>query len=234
MNNGRIDGCSNNNNLGNQSRQTIRKPQFKRELKNNEITLGRKVDRLMNSRNRIGGTEIDTSELFNYDENTMKFEEELYRFKSINNDTITCHIEDDNDNEIQDYSNESVENVNLEKDLKKKKMQLSIIEIDINIQKAQKQKVQNEIELQELEIKRLQNQLKLRQLEKVTKGPSCKGNNDFTESPTTLMINENHKKRPLNVESHSTSVEISDESIEVIDKCQNELEHQLRKKKDSK
>ena len=176
MNNGRIDGRSNSNNLGNQSRQTIRKPQFKRELKNNEITLGRKVDRLMNSRNRIGGTEIDTSELFNYDENTMKFEEELYRFKSINNDTITCHIEDDNDNEmqddndneedddndneIQDYSNESVENVNLEKDLKKKKMQLSIIEIDINIQKAQKQKVQNEIELQELENKRLQNKLK--------------------------------------------------------------------------
>ena len=84
----------------------------------------------------------------------MKFEEELYRFKSINNDTITCHIEDDNDNEmqddndneedddndneIQDYSNESVENVNLEKDLKKKKMHLSMIEIDINIQKAQK------------------------------------------------------------------------------------------------
>ena len=128
------------------------------------------MDRLMNSRNRIGGTEIDTSELFNYDENTMQFEEELYRFKSINNDTITCHIEDDNDNEmqddndnemqddndneedddndneedddndneIQDYSNESVENVNLEKDLKKKKMQLSMIEIDINIQKAQK------------------------------------------------------------------------------------------------
>ena len=154
LNNGRIDGRSNSNNLGNQSRQTIRKPQFKRELKNNEITLGRKVDRLMNSRNRIGGTEIDISELFNYDENTMQFEEELYRFKSINNDTITCHIEDDNDNEmqddndneedddndneIQDYSNESVENVNLEKDLKKKKMHLSMIEIDINIQKAQK------------------------------------------------------------------------------------------------
>ena len=57
----------------------------------------------------------------------MQFEEELYRFKSINNDTITCHIEDDNDNEMQDYSNESVENVNLEKDLKKKKMQLLLL-----------------------------------------------------------------------------------------------------------
>ena len=60
---------------------------------------------------------------------------------------------------------------------------------------------------------------------------TCKGNNDSNESPTTLMINENHKKRPLNVKSHSTSVEISDESIEVIDKCQNELEHQLINKK---